>query len=704
MRRLIILLLALLLLNNLQISATAQTDPSTSRPVITADNARQLIPLERFGRGWINDAAWSPDGQYLALGGSVGTWLYDAETLQPMQLLDDVPNEVKTVAWSFDSTRIAMGGLEFLKTVHSLGGRLIEYDDLGSYVRVDRIFWSPDGQSLRLIGDSYYTLTNDFWELLGGINDYAWSVNGYQAMADRYLRLLVVTDHNQYQIEDVANTVAFSPDGAMLAYGRADGTLIIVESVSGDVLFNLQSSDTEITDLAWSPDNSHIAASDLTGNVTIWSLESEAVSHVLEHEFGITDIEWSPTGDRLVVLETSHHTLDLWTFRDRQAVARIWNPNTGEFVMTLDGFSIDYTSTIWSPAVNQVPVFDNNQLIFVYDLLQKAIWEPSAAYIDDTIAVIASPDGQFLAALDSFNAVLITEVGTDTLVDQIEVQGDGVVHYLEWSSTSDYLAIGYMRPDGSNCVNCPLQIWDANSQAIVPLSYAPNDVIAVQWSPDGRYLAGVYRGYQVMIRSADDNFRDIIRFNMADSRTRGIAGIRWQQDGKLLVIPSTGDPVLLWDPNLPDGLIPLDSETAVRPETIPIVAVGDETGYLHVMDVWNHRELFTANVNHPAGINEISWSPDGTIIASTGNDGTVILWGIPRPDECVIRNHLIVNRRESPSIASDIIGRLSAGEVHFATTQTLGQDGLIWFQLEDGGWVRSDVVLESDACRHLPSE
>ena len=41
----------------------------------------------RIGKGRIKEMQYSPDGTILAVAGSVGIWLYDAETLQELALL-----------------------------------------------------------------------------------------------------------------------------------------------------------------------------------------------------------------------------------------------------------------------------------------------------------------------------------------------------------------------------------------------------------------------------------------------------------------------------------------------------------------------------------------------------------------------------------------------------------------------------------------
>jgi WD40 repeat protein len=83
----------------------------SQRPPITAENADQVEELARLGRGWVSEVAWSPDGERLAVGGSVGIWLYRAENpdIEP-RLLEGHTEPVESVAWSPDGTRLVSGG------------------------------------------------------------------------------------------------------------------------------------------------------------------------------------------------------------------------------------------------------------------------------------------------------------------------------------------------------------------------------------------------------------------------------------------------------------------------------------------------------------------------------------------------------------------------------------------------------------------
>ncbi len=61
-----------------------------------------------------------------------------------------------------------------------------------------------------------------------------------------------------------------------------------------------------------------------------------------------------------------------------------------------------------------------------------------------------------------------------------------------------------------------------------------------------------------------------------------------------------------------------------------------------------------------------------------------------------------VNRRVGPGMAFAVVGVLDAGASQSAVAQATGSDGLTWWQLETGGWVRDDVVQATNVCRSLP--
>ena len=65
----------------------------------------------RLGKGWLSsNVAWSPDAKRLAIGSSVGVWLYDAHSGEEITLLTGHTGPISSVAFSPDGRTLASGG------------------------------------------------------------------------------------------------------------------------------------------------------------------------------------------------------------------------------------------------------------------------------------------------------------------------------------------------------------------------------------------------------------------------------------------------------------------------------------------------------------------------------------------------------------------------------------------------------------------
>jgi hypothetical protein len=151
-------------------------------------------------------------------------------------------------------------------------------------------------------------------------------------------------------------------------------------------------------------------------------------------------------------------------------------------------------------------------------------------------------------------------------------------------------------------------------------------------------------------------------------------------------------------------------------------------------------------------ISGVSWSPDGTQIAFTAFgadgipflytinadgsnqqkidlDGQEIIWGglswgvlpttsadltsAPAPSPtapsgaaastCVVTASKSANLRTGPGTTFDRAGALAAGASQTITGQANGSDGLVWWKLDSGSWVRSDLVQTNSDCASVPT-
>lgn len=123
-------------------------------------------------------------------------------------------------------------------------------------------------------------------------------------------------------------SAAFSADGQRAATGGLEGAIHLWNAKSGEHLFSVQNViDKNVLQLAFSLDGRLLAAS-TAGVIAIWDLDTRSVRRTLRGHTGlVTSLAFSPTGTFLASGSTDK-------------TARVWNPESGEPVITLEGASL----------------------------------------------------------------------------------------------------------------------------------------------------------------------------------------------------------------------------------------------------------------------------------------------------------------------------------------------------------------------------
>ena len=172
---------------------TPRPQPAAS-PDRFADYMKWSLPKgskARLGKGSISDIVFAPDGKTLAVGGSVGIWIYDALTGRELSLIKGLSGMVFSVAYSKDGWMIASGCGKAIQ-INSKTGALLR--TLTGHTRsVTSVAYSPDG---RTIASGSFDETVRIWNVQTGA------------------LLHTLTGHTEW-----INSVAYSPDGRTLASG-----------------------------------------------------------------------------------------------------------------------------------------------------------------------------------------------------------------------------------------------------------------------------------------------------------------------------------------------------------------------------------------------------------------------------------------------------------------------------------------------------
>ncbi len=362
-----------------------------------ARTGERLFTLEGHAGGVIG-VAFSPDGTKLATGGYDGTArVWDARTGKQLLALTGHAGIVVLVDFSPDGTRLLTGGgdgtarvwdiaptggSEWLTIAESDTLDTVEYSADGSSLLVggfgggwlvgsstgERIqnlprSWadadlSNDGSTVAASAGGAFELSTSSGEMVrvlldpsdSDVHSVAYSPNGSliatgigQSGVDRSKAVIwdastgrrVGAFGGPLGRLDAMDSVAFSPDGSLLAGLGGLARLRIWEVSSGDEVLNVQAHSGLATDVAFSPDGASIATAGADG-AAVWSVSSGERLVAMAGAGGVHAIAFSLDGALLA------------TGGDDKT-ARIWDVASGRETLTLYGHGDSVTDVAFSP-------------------------------------------------------------------------------------------------------------------------------------------------------------------------------------------------------------------------------------------------------------------------------------------------------------------------------------------------------------------
>ena len=629
-------LIVLFLVSSLNITTSfAQDFPRWGLP----DGARA-----RLGKGTINGIAYSPDGSRLAVGGSIGIWVYDADTGTEVALIGGYTGWVNSVSFSPDGNTIVSGGRhQAVRFWDAATGNLINTLEHGRRnTHVLSVAYSPDGTTIasggsdgtvQLWNAATGNLINTLRGHTGDVYSVAFSPDGTTIAGtgeDSTVRLWDTATGNRINTltghTDRVYSVAYSPDGTTIASagrGGNDATLRLWDTATGNLINTLtvrgsavQGSD--VHSVAFSPDGTTIASGYASGTVCLWDTTTGNLINTLtvpartyqQFVSGVyNSLVYSPDGTTIAGGIFNDDLIDSFA-------VQLWDTATGNPINKLRGH------TGWPESVTFSPDGTTIASGASWDGILR-LWDTATGILIKTLerrggvnSVAYSPDGTTIAVGSQDNVYLL-DANTGTLINILEHRYS--VYSVAFSPDGTTLASG--GRDGT------VRLWDTATGTLIKSFIGHTDSVTnVAYSPDGTTLAsGSWDG---TVRLWDTATGTLIK---TLEHRRAVESVAFSPDGTTLASGDTNG-LYLWDANTGNRINTLRTisvkSVAFSPNgnTIASGSGGyNVESYVHLWDA-NTGTLIKSFIGHIDSATNVAYSPDGATLASGSGDGTVLLW------------------------------------------------------------------------------
>jgi WD40 repeat protein/DNA-binding SARP family transcriptional activator len=642
----------------LALESTLLGDPSPEairavRQALLTHQAERTITwddteLVRAGSASMFEGAISPDGRLLAVGG--GAWggttgnleLWDLEAGSRLWVTDDTGANLGRPVFTADGQRLLapvytaqqQPALRHDVTEVALDAGILEIDVatgvMTSTVTVDAA--CPVTQIVTgpvVDPDATVVVAADAW--LTGCGD-GTSVLA-ASLADGSTTTLLDAEQVRWS--------SSSHDGRLVAISAFDAAwqLLVLDVDSGQPVLDLADEELCCASVTLSPNGDRLLTASTLGPAQLWDT---ATGEALEE----VDQLGRLTGEEHTIFDASGSLLlsggrrgSLHVYDESSGRTRAFPGHSGEVLsvgVSEDGsravsFGSDGAVRVWRLTdPGEVAAFDVGASGFypadglsvagasaaVYDMVaprpRYIVFDPSTGEVVTTVTDVdgqrgrLSPDGSLLAY--------------QAFIDEVRF-GPIQLHDLADGSTRDL-----QDP-------CELPLYDAHPECD-GLGFFPGEAVwDLAFSPDGRWLAfGGWGGAATalvwdtqtgaLVHDAGGFVRGLVPVVFDPSEGAWLAVSLLEE----LVVYATDDWSVLAREPTPD--LPLRALRAT-PDGQTLVGATDGSSELHILDARTLQPQGAPLLGNDGRVTDIELSPDGSLLAATGDDGSVRLWELP---------------------------------------------------------------------------
>jgi WD40 repeat protein/DNA-binding SARP family transcriptional activator len=417
--------------------------------------------------------------------------------------------------------------------------------------------------------------------------------------------------------------VDWSPNGRWIATAGQDRRLRILDARTGRTRFTLTGHTSDIVATDWSADSRRLASGSSDGTAKVWAVGADEAREVLsisaqERGGGLT-VAFSPDGERLMTGDQAITVVKVWDVTVNGGAEWANLPaedrHLGGVAFTPDGARVATGNLDGSVTIRDVGGWGRSFTL-----------RGPAGSSGPVIAVDVSRHGAVAATANEAGRTW----DSTTRQEMFAVTPAGGTEDVAWSADGSQLAVGSTQGE--------IRIADRTGKELKVLRVAEGHrIAAVQFSPDGRLLAGATMPMEAPQAGAERvRIWDWRRGKLIRELPALAEGIDFSHDGRRIATAPLVGPARIWDARGGRLLARLTGHTgavydvAFAPDD-SIVATAGADGTVRLWDPRTGRQDVALR-GHEGPVWDLDFSPDGSRLASASPEGVVRVWALDLDD------------------------------------------------------------------------